>query len=176
MDDFELFWREADRRYAAKGSRVRIGEVTNAVSVLSYSVQFPGESTDRSGVPSVVAVAPQVGQLVRVELVGDDPVIVDVLGGPAMQSGTASFTLAGGAGTFPSGTVAAADTGTVTFAVPYAAAPVIKLTVQIGGNLDAVPNVTSRSATNFGWRVFARDPGTSWNGGAGTLHWVATGT
>lgn len=82
VDEYESLWREADRRYSlALLPRVRLATITDAVSPSSYSILLPGEGTARTAVPSVSAVIPQVGQLVRLELVGDDPVIVDVLGG-----------------------------------------------------------------------------------------------
>jgi hypothetical protein len=82
VDELETFFRELDRRYSLQLiPRVRIATITDAASPTSYSLTFPGEVDSRSGVPSVSAVVPQVGQLVRVALVGDDPVITEVLGG-----------------------------------------------------------------------------------------------
>jgi hypothetical protein len=81
MDEYEGFFRELDRRYSLSlVPRIRIGTVTAVTSPTLYSVIFPGETTARDNVPSVSVIAPQVSQLVRIELVGDDPVIVDVVG------------------------------------------------------------------------------------------------
>jgi hypothetical protein len=94
---------------------------------------------------------------------------------PTFLRGTTTGTLAGGAGTFPTGTVAAAVSGSVSFpGAPLAAVPQVFLTPQIGGNVDVGANLTSAPTVNsFAWRVFARDPGTSFNGGVVTLHWLA---
>jgi hypothetical protein len=81
-DDFEAFYAELDRRYGLSlVPRVRIGTITAVASATSCSLTLPGETTARAGVPVVCPVVPAVGQLVRVELVADHPVVVDVLGG-----------------------------------------------------------------------------------------------
>lgn len=83
MNELEGFWAEVDRRYATElVAKVRKATVTAAASPTSYTVQFPGETSGRDGVPSVSPVVPQVGDIVRVELVGDEPCIVGVYGGP----------------------------------------------------------------------------------------------
>lgn len=79
MDDFEAFFRELDRRYATSLTpRVRKATVTAAASPSSYSILLPGETIDRASVPSVSPIVPQVGDQVRLELVGDEPCIVGV--------------------------------------------------------------------------------------------------
>lgn len=81
-----------------------------------------------------------------------------------VQSGTAGFTL----------TAANATGGTVNFGVTFVAAPVVILTVQIGSNLDVLPNITSTPTTTaFNWRVFTNSG--SATSASGTLHWVAIG-
>lgn len=81
--EMEALFRVLDARYLpALVPTVRIGIVTAALNTGSYSIRLPGETGDRDGVPSVAAVTPQVGDGVRVELVGDPPapVIVDRVG------------------------------------------------------------------------------------------------
>lgn len=78
--EMERLYAELDRRYGLHLiPRVRLAVVTDAASPTSYSITLPGETTPRSGVPSVSPIVPQVGDLVRVELVGDQPVIVNTL-------------------------------------------------------------------------------------------------
>jgi hypothetical protein len=80
VDELEGFWREADRRYAqTQTPRIRKAAVTAAASPFSYSVLFPGETDDRSGVGRVSAVTPLKGDDVWVGLVEDEPTIVAVL-------------------------------------------------------------------------------------------------
>jgi len=176
MNEIETLWTRLRSEFStALVAKIRKATVTAALNVSSFSILLPGEVNDRDGVLSVSPVVPQVGDMVRLQLVGDEPIIVAVEQRDFRQTGTTGFTLAGGVGTFPSGTVVAATSGTVTFPVAFTAAPTIQLTGQVGGNLDVGANVQSRSATTFGWRVFGRDPGTSWNGATGTLHWEAIG-
>lgn len=81
MEAFESFWREADRRYSNQlVPKIRKAVVTAAASPFSYSVQLPGETIDRSGVSRVSAVTPRVGDEVRLGIVGDQPMILDVIG------------------------------------------------------------------------------------------------
>lgn len=97
-DPYEALFAELDRRYNLHLiPRVRVGKVTAAESVFRYSILLPGETVARDDVPCTSAVVPQVGQLVRVELVADQPVIVDVvvhnaLVGSATITGTATAT------------------------------------------------------------------------------------
>lgn len=79
-------------------------------------------------------------------------------------------------GTFTSVfTTANSTTGTLTYPVAFATAPVVIATVQIGANLDVLINWSgSPSATAVGWRLFQK-AGTNISGTA-TVHWFAIGT
>ncbi|HVQ92438.1 MAG TPA: hypothetical protein VMU51_15485 [Mycobacteriales bacterium] len=62
----------------------------------------------------------------------------------------------------------------VTFPTPFPAgvAPVVDLTVQVGGNLDIIPNLTATpNASGFTARLFQRALANV--SGNGTLHWSA---
>lgn len=61
--------------------------------------------------------------------------------------------------------------GSVVFPVAFASTPVVQLTVQIGSNLDVLPNLVSRSTTGFSYRLFQKD-GNALSATA-TLNWVA---
>jgi hypothetical protein len=112
MTEFGEVWEEADRRYqTALTPRVRKCTVTAAASPFSYSLDLPGEAgADRAGVPSISPIVPIVGDLVRVELVADEPCIVGVYGrGPIrQQDGTA-----GTAGTSSTSYITSGSTGDV---------------------------------------------------------------
>lgn len=85
MHDLEGVFRALDSKYKLQLiERVRLCVITDAVDFNSYSLTLPGETTAVDAVPSVAARVPQVGDLVRVALVGDSPIIVDVLGGPRL--------------------------------------------------------------------------------------------
>lgn len=91
-DDFEAFYAELDRRYGLSlVPRVRIGTVTAVATPTSCSLTLPGETTARAGVPIACPAAPAVGQLVRVELVADHPVVVDVIGGSQSHDDLVEF-------------------------------------------------------------------------------------
>jgi hypothetical protein len=111
MTEFGEVWEEADRRYqTALTPRVRKCTVTAAASPFSYSIQLPGETDDRDQVSSISPIVPIVGDLVRVELVADEPCIVGVYGrGPIrQQDGTA-----GTAGTSSTSYITSGSTGDV---------------------------------------------------------------
>jgi hypothetical protein len=123
-DDFDTFFAELDRRYALSlVPRVRIGTVTAVASPTSCSLTLPGETTAKTGVPIVTPVVPAVGQLVRVELVADHPVVVDVLGGSQSGDDMVEFKI-------PSGST---DTGSSTSYTTW-------LTL---GNVDVPEGITS---------------------------------
>jgi hypothetical protein len=111
MTEFGEVWEEADRRYqTALTPRVRKALITAAASPFSYSIQLPGETDDRDQVSSISPIVPLVGDLVRVELVADEPCIVGVYGrGPIrQQDGTA-----GTAGTSSTTYITSGSTGDV---------------------------------------------------------------
>lgn len=62
------------------------------------------------------------------------------------QRGSVTITMAGTAG----------QTGSVTFPVAYAAAPIVQLTSRDGSNFDMVAICTNSTATSFSWRVVQR--------------------
>lgn len=80
---------------------------------------------------------------------------------PTVQRGTQAFSFA----------AASAQTGTVTFATPFGAVPIVELTIEIGANFDWAVNITAKSTTSFSWRGFQVNSTTGTN--SGVLHWVA---
>jgi hypothetical protein len=144
-DPFEAFFAELDRRYNLHlVPRVRVGTVAAAASPVSYSLTLPGETTARTGVPSVSPVCPRVGQLVRVEMVADQPVIVDVLGGPVIQPVVDYWSIGGATGTTTSGS-------NVTLAT--AAASLVKLSaatrVRVALHASFFPNLAANTEATF---------------------------
>jgi hypothetical protein len=66
------------------------------------------------------------------------------------------------------------DSATVSFGATFASAPAVLLSVEIGSNLDVVPNLQGVSTTNFSYRIAQMDQASV--SGAYDLHWLAIGT
>lgn len=151
----EAWLRAFDARYLmALVPRVRIGIVTGAVSPLSYSVRLPGESGDRDGVPTVSAITPQVGDGVRLELVGDPPapVIVDVVGRRPLRQSTSTSALA----QTGSATYIVSGAGTDQLAIDLISGQLVRVTIsaKMSHTLDtghgAVMSFRVTGATAYG--------------------------
>lgn len=152
MENTEAFFNQLNRMYRLElVEKIRLGVIVAAASPSSYTVQWPGgEQTAK--VPRVSAVVPQIDDLVRVSLVGDQPVIVDVLNRRRIKETT--ITSAGASTSSATFVVGGVGTDSITLDLIDGQTVLVTVTAKMSHTLDAghgaVMSYRVTGATTFG--------------------------